>query len=808
MRKGRKSGTLYSSPRSAAGDAAFAKAFPMFTPVSAFARTSCKATSSSTLEFLHSDPRHVRVCVNDLVAYEYIDEYHQWQWGLATVLAPPAPRHVQLLLWRHDAASLPDPQSTGSGLISTEERKRVMARLEQLPQQRARVNEEMEAIHKAIATKQAAYMVSRRRIENAATAAERALVEACTRIHEVEARDWRETRCYRNPPEIVVLVMEAVLTVIGEKCVSWAQIQSVIRSPEFVSTVEVFDPAKMSAETKEKIRSKYLSNPRFTYGDAMNGSQALGYLQQWVVAQMDAASATEELAEYDEQHLNDRSAIAHMEGQIDAFRQTLEEYADEEERLHAALEGRSMPANKKKKEEEEERDNDAQKNIGAEYKSVLRGKNAVWTLTEDTIVTLRSAILCNYDRPDSTIVRLTAEQVHELEDALKKRESGWKDDQRADAQRRTLQNALEELRGEHGRKLKRLQELESSSHATQQELEERRRELEKLNQVITEAGLSLHTPRPSSTSTPSHATPRTLRPNKPQLPVFGPAADSAALSRDGVEGEVAEKIADLENRLKRALHENPTAAQVQLLEDDLWAVQEELRHAKEELDNFRTANAPNYYTSSALRMDKESTPEAQLAAAQRQIEELEAALEEALERGRQHQGQSLQADEKSNGKVGDDEMQGRIQRLNEGFQRQRWDTEGIAERLNEELHAHKETRQKLADKEYELKVLWDRQCEADREKESARTALQETERELEKLRGQLREQKDGLHAARPKEYRWESEAKAPRGRHSSQLYEILGRLRDEAGRQSLEAKSTEMVLDEVRTLLGKGLTAY
>ncbi|EAN81819.1 dynein heavy chain, cytosolic, putative [Trypanosoma cruzi] len=803
MRRGKRSGTLYSSPRSAAGDTASVKAFPTFTPVTAFARTSCKATSSSTLEFLHSDPRHVRVCVNDLVAFEYIDENHQWQWGLATVAASPAPRHVQLLLWRHDAASLPDPQSAGSGLVSTEERERVMARLEQLPQRRARVNEEMEAIHKAIATKQAAYVVSRRRIENAASAAERALVEACTRIHEVEARDWRETRCYRNPPEIVVLVMEAVLTVIGEKCVSWAQIQSVIRSPEFVRTVELFDPAKMSAATKEKIQSKYLSNPRFTYGDAMNGSQALGYLQQWVVAQMDAANATEELAEYDMQHLNDRFAIARMEEQIDAFRQTLREYADEEERLHAVLEGRSMQVNK-----EEDGDNDAQKSFGAEDRGTLRGTNVVWTLTEDTIVTLRSAILCNYDRPDSTIVRLTAGQVQELEDALKKRESGWKDEQRADAARRALQNALEELRGEHGRKLKRLQELESSSHATQQELGERRRELEKLNQVITEGGLSLHTPWPSSTSTPSHATPRRLRPNALQLPVFGPAADSAVLSRDGVEEEFAEKIADLENRLKRALHENPTAAQVQLLEDDLWAVQEELRHTKEELDNFRTANAPNYYTSSALRMEKESTPEAQLAAAQRQIEELEAALEEALEHGRQPQGQPLKAQEKSNGRDGDGEMQGRIQRLNEELQRQRRDTEGIAERLNEELHAHKETRQKLADKECELKVLWDRQCEADREKESTRAALQETERELEKLRGHLREQKEELHAARPKEYRWESEAKAPRGRRSLQLHEILGRLMDEAGRQSLEAKSTEMVLDEVRVLLGKGLTAY
>ncbi|RNF26254.1 dynein heavy chain, cytosolic [Trypanosoma conorhini] len=664
-------------------------------------------------------------------------------------------------------------------------------------------------------------------MEAAADAAEQVLADVRARINEVEASDWREIRCYPKPPYIVVLVMKAVLTVIGERCVSWGQIQGVIRSPEFVRTVAQFDPAKLSAATKASIQRQFLSNPRFTYGDAMSGSQALGYLQQWVVAQLETSSAAENLAAYDVQHLNEWVEITGLEDQLAALQRAVLRYAAEEERLRARLEGRPTPASVEAGQAAQsprdgaaaaaaaEGEGDAADSRTAEDVDDVDGTGAIWSFAEDSVVTLHAAVLCNYGKPESLVTRLTAEQVQELKGALKGRATGWKEQQRADAAHRKLQAALEGLRGEHGRTLQRLRELESGRHETQRELEERQRELEKLNQAITEAGVPLHPSRPSSTSSPSYPTPRSLRRRTPQLRALSPTAGSAVGPREDEAAEdPAVKVEDLENRLRRALHENPTAAQVQLLEDDLRAVQEELRYAKEELDNFRTANAPNYYTSSALQMDKASTPEAQLAAAQRQIEELEAELEEALRQGTRQPVPPLQLRATGEGNAAAGELQTRIQQLSDELQRQRRDAENFAEQLNAELHAHEATRQKLADKQRELTALWDRQCEAEGEKESTHAALRENERQLETLRVHLRAQEaeerklqEKLQAACQEEGRRGSQSKSADERRALQLQEVVRRLRDESERQSREAKATEKVLEEVRARLGAAVAA-
>ncbi|RNF10741.1 dynein heavy chain, cytosolic [Trypanosoma rangeli] len=794
-----------------------------FLPVAAAARKGSKVASLSS-ETLRGGPCHAHVSVNDLVAYEYVDEHHAWQWGLATVAAIPAPRLVQLLRWRHDGALSHYKQVPGGALVPPDERERAVARLEELQHLRARVQEEMEAVQKALAARQVAYAFLRRQIENAASAAEQMLTDVRARISEVEARDWREIRCYPNPPRVVVLVMRAVLTVIGEKCVTWTQIKGVIRSPEFVRTVAQFDPAKLSAATKENIQRQFLSNPGFTYGDAMSGSHALGYLQQWVVAQLETSSTAEKLATYDAKHLNERADITGMEDQLAALQRALQRYAVEEGRLRAMLEGRSTPASNKAgetahsllDESAAEDDNDAGDSRTTEDVEALSGTGAIWSFAEDSIVTLHAAILCSYGKSEGMVTRLTAEQVQELKDALKNRDTGLKEKQRADAAHRKLQAALEELRGEHGRTLQRLQELESGKHETQKELERRQRELEKLNLAITEAGVQLHTSRRSSASSPSHLTSRDVRPRTPQLLALSPTDDASMgpLEDEAAVEDSTAKIVDLEQRLWRALHENPTAAQLQLLEDDLRATQEELRYVKEELDKFRTANAPNHYTSSALQMDKAGVPEAQLAAAQRRIGELEVALEEALRQGMWQPVPPLQWNTNGEGNIMVGELQAHIQRLSEELWRQRQDAEDAAEKLNTELHAHEDTRQKLADKQRELTALWDRQRTTEEERESTRTALQENERQREQLRGHLpaqeakeRKLREKLHLPRQVEDQRGLKSKAADKRRAVQLQEVVRRLRDESARQSREANSTEKLLEEVRAQLEAAVMA-
>ncbi|KEG06893.1 dynein heavy chain, cytosolic [Trypanosoma grayi] len=816
-----------------------------------------------TLDALLTNGCNVRVSVNDLVAYEYVDKQKHWQWGLATVAALPGPRLVQLLLWRHDGTLRSSSQAPATVNISEEERRKAVQRLEQLRQQRDRVQEEAETMNRNLASRQAAYAAARRRIETEANAAEQTLMEARTRVKQIEARDWREIRCYRNPPAIIVLVMEAVLSVLGEHCVSWTQMQSVIRSSDFVHKVEQFDPSRLSDLVKRNVWKKYISNPRFTYADAMNGSQALGYLQQWVVAHVATANATESLVEYDIAHADERAALSGLEQQLGAFQRALREYNSEEDRLRAVLEGEPLVLRKKPhnaatscsnissnsgnigidkskengREYEEagevqiipeadqnmivprngpipqpmERTKNNMSDLDDEHEEHIHGTNAIWSFTDEIIVTLRSAILCNYDKPEGTILRLTPEQVQEIEDALTRRSGNWDQEKHADDERRKLQNALEDLRGRHARTLKRLQELESGNHGLQRELEDRERELERLNQAINEHGVPLQTPRYSVTGSSLRSTPR-AGVAAAQLAAAAAAAAATPLADKLMDAEEdpAEKIADLEERLRRALHDNPTEAQVQLLEDDLRAVQEELRQKKEELDSFRNAISPSYYTSSALRMDKESTPEAQLAAAQRQIEELEAALEEALaiEQLRdQEQGERRQPSVDDANKV--DELQAHVQRMQAEVQQQRRDAEIAAERLNDELHAHEATRDTLAAKEQELQALWERQNRAEGEKESTRDALHASEGELEKLRDQLREAEenvqqlqDQVEAARLLEGERQRDTAQTREDRVVKMRGVIDQLMQESHRQKHEANSTGSVLEEVRALLG------
>ncbi|ORC86691.1 dynein heavy chain, cytosolic [Trypanosoma theileri] len=810
-----------------------------------------------SLEEVRRNGYYVQMSVDDLVAYEYVDAHQQWQWGLATVAALPGPRLVQLLLWRSDDALL---NSENNNLFSPEEAK---GRLAALEESRAAVSAEAAVLNRTLAAQRATYAANRRAVEADAIYAARVLAEARLRLREIDASDWREIRAYHNPPAMVVLVMEAVLTLLGVRVMSWPQIKGYIRGNEFVHTVEQFDPAKISEATRNKVKQRYLSNPKFTYADAMNGSQALGYLQQWVVAQMSTASATESLTEYDIAHSKERAAINDMENQIEAFEQTLRDYSNEEGRLRTMLgdpplvisndytnsNSQSMNNNTSHNYNGNNINNSSNYNNGipsghidvndiqgdnknnnsvnahpSENIERVHGTNAVWSFSQQTIVTLRSSILCNYDKPDSMVLRLTPEQVQQIEDALKRRGSNWDEEQLAEAERRKkLQKALEDLRGDHAQALKRLNELESGNNDLQQELDDRKRELDKLNQFILDSGVSLQTPRNSAANSSLRSTPRVGGksgtvpvPNMvPPLPIPLNATSTHKGGEDMISPksilephEDAEaRIEELERQLTRALHENPTAAQVQLLEDDLRALQEELRNKKEELDNFRNANVPNYYTSTALRMDQENSPEAQLAAAQQQIEEPEAALGEALENAKQQQQQLTDED-----KIKFDELQGQIQKLQNELQQQIRDAEAAAERLNEELHAHKDTQQKLKDKEEELKALWDKQNNTEGETEATRDALRDSAQQIENLRDQLRAKEEEakrlekrLAAARRLQEEEQEQQQKAREDRAGKLHDVVEILTREANRQKKEASSTASVIEEVHKLLGKSI---
>jgi hypothetical protein len=408
-----------------------------------------------------SNVSHVRVSVNDLVAYEFVDDKtNAWRWGLGTVASIPAPRLVQLMLWEGSGGELPPDASP----VSEAERAAAVRRLEELQKQRQAAEEEMEDLNKTIAIEQAHYNEGRSAYEADAQRAVADAQEAQKVVKQLKESDWREIRSYVKPPAIVKLIMEATLITLGEKTYDWNYILKVIRQRDFMKRLTDFDPLSISPTARRLLRKEYLSNSRFTHEDAMEGSRALGALQRWVSAQLATHEVTVDMADFDKTRARDKKKIGKMEDKLRERRQEVEAYKDEESKLKAKLGDPPMHFDYDKKDTTAapaaaapsetpsavvKGGSKAKGRAGAPplHEDVHGGANT-WTFTEVSKVVLLSSILVNYDKPESTVVTLTPEQLQQLKEALSARAAPFAEMQRADNKIKDLEDDLQDLRGD------------------------------------------------------------------------------------------------------------------------------------------------------------------------------------------------------------------------------------------------------------------------------------------------------------------------------------------------------------------------
>ncbi|KAG5471341.1 hypothetical protein LSCM1_01422 [Leishmania martiniquensis] len=411
---------------------------------------------------------HIRVSVNDLVAFEYVCERTQgWKWGLGTVAAIPSPRLVQLMLWTGSGGEMPPEESPVSGAS----RAAAVKRLEELQRMRRKAEEEMEDLNKTLAVQHAHYSEGRAAYEADAARAEKAAAAAREEVRNMEETDWREIRSYVNPPEIVKFVMEAMLLTLGERTLDWSYVLKVIRQRSFQKRLEEFDSRSISLTTRRRVRKEYLSNPRFTHRDSMGGSRALGIVQRWVAAQLATSEATVDIMNYDQARIHERSNIEKMEDTLRKRRNEVEQYKDEETQLKRELGDSPVHINHSKSASRAARspkghlaDRDSSprdgKSGGGANRATPRGRPGApplheniygtantWTFTDNSSIILHSSILVNYDDPASTVVTLTPEQVEQLKKALEARAALYEEQQRADAKIKDLEDDLEDLRG-------------------------------------------------------------------------------------------------------------------------------------------------------------------------------------------------------------------------------------------------------------------------------------------------------------------------------------------------------------------------
>lgn len=93
-----------------------------------------------------------------------------------------------------------------------------------------------------------------------------------------------EIKSFPNPPKAVVMVMEAVMVLLGQKT-DWNIVKSVLGDTNgFINTLLTYDVSKTSEATLAKVRKNYLTLPEFEPGDVGKKSLAAKCLCIWALS--------------------------------------------------------------------------------------------------------------------------------------------------------------------------------------------------------------------------------------------------------------------------------------------------------------------------------------------------------------------------------------------------------------------------------------------------------------------------------------------------------------------------------------------
>jgi dynein heavy chain len=94
-----------------------------------------------------------------------------------------------------------------------------------------------------------------------------------------------EIKGYANPPPPVVMTMEAVVTIFGQKDLKWESIKKEIMDPgKFIAKVQSLDVETVPESIWKKVRDKWFKMPGFKADLVTGVSVAAGKLCEWALA--------------------------------------------------------------------------------------------------------------------------------------------------------------------------------------------------------------------------------------------------------------------------------------------------------------------------------------------------------------------------------------------------------------------------------------------------------------------------------------------------------------------------------------------
>ncbi|XP_028159307.1 dynein heavy chain, cytoplasmic isoform X3 [Ostrinia furnacalis] len=167
---------------------------------------------------------------------------------------------------------------------------------------------------------------------------EPAVIEAQNAVRSIKKQQLVEVRSMANPPSVVKMALESICTLLGEKGDTWKGIRSVVMKDNFISTIVNFETENITDDVREKMRTRYLSNPDYNFEKVNRASMACGPMVKWAIAQIEYADmlkrveplrnelkALEDQAQYNVKAGDEvRDLIAQLEKSIASYK---EEYA-------------------------------------------------------------------------------------------------------------------------------------------------------------------------------------------------------------------------------------------------------------------------------------------------------------------------------------------------------------------------------------------------------------------------------------------------------------------------------------------------
>ncbi|KAK9728352.1 ATP-binding dynein motor region [Popillia japonica] len=172
---------------------------------------------------------------------------------------------------------------------------------------------------------------------------EPAVIDAQNAVKSIKKQQLVEIRTMANPPALVKLALESICLLLGENASDWKSIRAVIMRDNFINTVvSNFNTEDISDEVRERMKSRYLSNPDYNFEKVNHASNACGPLVKWATAQIQYADMLkkveplrEELNSLEKQAETNKRRGDEVKALISQLEQSISAYKEEYAQLIA-----------------------------------------------------------------------------------------------------------------------------------------------------------------------------------------------------------------------------------------------------------------------------------------------------------------------------------------------------------------------------------------------------------------------------------------------------------------------------------------